>query len=257
MEKNAETDGQRGVEESPGAVADAHVTSNEPPVYGGSALPWPDSLPLAARPLQPGMSAAIQRVRSNLAYMIPHQMKVDAAPARSKLISKAAHISRWRGSAEDDHALDEVLLADMYAPGQDKVFKGRVLTAMVVVAPLKMIALQTAIEDCQRGGAALSLYNLTPAQTRLIVPGRILRIRNPYLREALDGTLMLRVDRPKETVKMLGLTPLCWYCLRIESPSTILKRCGSCKQAGYCSVECQRRDWKENGHKLMCSKFVQ
>jgi hypothetical protein len=252
MEK-AETAGQRGVEES--GTADVQV-SDGPPAYGGSALPWPNSLPLAARPLQPNMSVVIQQLRSNLVYLLQRQAKIDSAPARTNIVTKAAHISRWRGSADDDRAMDDVLIADMYAPGQDKVFKGRVLTAMVVVAPIKMIALQTAIEDCQRGGALLSLYNLTPAQTRLMVPGRILRIRNPYLRETLDGSPVLRVDRPKETVKLLGLTPLCWYCLCIESPRAVLKRCSGCKQAGYCSVECQRRDWKENGHKLMCSKLV-
>jgi hypothetical protein len=30
-----------------------------------------------------------------------------------------------------------------------------------------------------------------------------------------------------------------------------LKKCGGCKTAYYCSVECQRANWKD-GHKLLC-----
>eukprot|EP00037_Helgoeca_nana_P001590 m.27967 g.27967 ORF g.27967 m.27967 type:complete len:176 (+) comp11973_c0_seq1:147-674(+) len=32
------------------------------------------------------------------------------------------------------------------------------------------------------------------------------------------------------------------------------KRCNGCKAVSYCSVECQRIDWKQNGHKVECKK---
>ena len=33
-----------------------------------------------------------------------------------------------------------------------------------------------------------------------------------------------------------------------------LRRCGRCKMAFYCSVDCQQKAWKEQGHRLVCRK---
>ncbi|VDB92107.1 unnamed protein product [Peniophora sp. CBMAI 1063] len=41
---------------------------------------------------------------------------------------------------------------------------------------------------------------------------------------------------------------------RMTSPAD-LKSCGGCKQARYCSTECQKNDWRKGGHKLLCQKF--
>lgn len=37
-------------------------------------------------------------------------------------------------------------------------------------------------------------------------------------------------------------------------PFTGFKCCAYCHQAQYCSQACQRKDWKELGHKMMCSR---
>ena len=32
--------------------------------------------------------------------------------------------------------------------------------------------------------------------------------------------------------------------------------CGSCRNAQYCNVKCQKQHWKQGGHKMMCKKLV-
>lgn len=42
-------------------------------------------------------------------------------------------------------------------------------------------------------------------------------------------------------------------CFQCGKPKDSLLRCGGCKVADYCSRECQRDDWKEGKHKILCS----
>ena len=46
-----------------------------------------------------------------------------------------------------------------------------------------------------------------------------------------------------------GVTSMCYYC-RERFPIEKLSSCGRCKQACYCSKECQKADWKS--HKKLC-----
>ena len=41
-------------------------------------------------------------------------------------------------------------------------------------------------------------------------------------------------------------------CALTGCNATADKRCTRCKQVGYCSVEHQKKDWKEGGHKKVC-----
>lgn len=43
--------------------------------------------------------------------------------------------------------------------------------------------------------------------------------------------------------------PFCAFCY---APVAQLRFCGLCQQRGYCSKECQKRDWKEASHKKWC-----
>jgi len=44
-------------------------------------------------------------------------------------------------------------------------------------------------------------------------------------------------------------------CDKIETPNNKFKFCSICKVACYCSVECQKSDWKA-GHKQLCKKVI-
>lgn len=46
----------------------------------------------------------------------------------------------------------------------------------------------------------------------------------------------------------------CWNCGRQEVK---LLKCSKCMIAEYCSKDCQRIDWKENGHKMACKKLFE
>jgi hypothetical protein len=45
---------------------------------------------------------------------------------------------------------------------------------------------------------------------------------------------------------------LCFSCWNTSSK---LSRCVACKRVSYCSVECQKRDWKRS-HKRICKKLT-
>ena len=51
----------------------------------------------------------------------------------------------------------------------------------------------------------------------------------------------------------LELHPFVRCCSHCEKFSEDLKRCSRCRQANYCSSECQRNDWKR--HKLTCTSI--
>jgi len=47
---------------------------------------------------------------------------------------------------------------------------------------------------------------------------------------------------------------LCSNCQSPEGQALKHKICSACKQAFYCSVDCQRNHWK-SGHKVECKEF--
>lgn len=49
---------------------------------------------------------------------------------------------------------------------------------------------------------------------------------------------------------MAGL--ICDCCGKVRPENTILMQCGRCKLAHYCSADCQKKAWKELGHKTTC-----
>jgi hypothetical protein len=46
---------------------------------------------------------------------------------------------------------------------------------------------------------------------------------------------------------------VCAHCKKVGELDT-MKRCGRCRRACYCSVECQKLHWIEGGHKKVCRK---
>jgi TPR repeat protein len=46
---------------------------------------------------------------------------------------------------------------------------------------------------------------------------------------------------------------VCAHCKKVGELDT-MKRCGRCRRACYCSVECQKLHWKKGGHKKVCGK---
>lgn len=59
-------------------------------------------------------------------------------------------------------------------------------------------------------------------------------------------TAKMKTDLKKTNPRVVEL---CWIC-KLNKPARDFKRCGVCRNASYCSVECQRISWPE--HKKEC-----
>jgi TPR repeat protein len=165
--------------------------------------------------------------------------------------------SRWRGDAAADSRLRSVLLQELLAAREDKVYEECALTLLVVSLPIRCRGFAVLAEDARRDCVRLAVYNASLADQALWVPGRVVRIRNPYVRLAADDATTIRVDFPTETVTLdENVVRLCWICLVVESSAKRLQACSKCSRAMYCSRECQREDWINNGHKESCT-FLQ
>ena len=60
-------------------------------------------------------------------------------------------------------------------------------------------------------------------------------------------------DMKKQITETLSsLSSMCRLC---DKKGEGYKQCSRCTCVYYCSVDCQRKDWKENGHKEECKKL--
>jgi TPR repeat protein len=150
-------------------------------------------------------------------------------------------------------SIDEVV-----APMEDRVHLGRMLRVIVVAEPVKYAGWHCVVEDGWRAAIVVVIYNPSPAQLAKLTVGTVVSIRDPYCRISQDGTILVRVDWPRAALlfdaeaSMCGNERMCWMCLRHSEMS--LKHCARCARAKYCSVECQRKDYKEFGRKYRCLK---
>ena len=69
----------------------------------------------------------------------------------------------------------------------------------------------------------------------------------------LSETEKFDEDKKKQITKMLTiLSSMCRVC---GKKGERYKQCSRCTCVYYCSVDCQRKDWNENGHKEECKKL--
>ena len=59
-------------------------------------------------------------------------------------------------------------------------------------------------------------------------------------------------DKKPITEILSALSSMCRVC---GKKGERYKQCSRCTCVYYCSVDCQRKDWKENGHKEECKKL--
>jgi len=132
------------------------------------------------------------------------------------------------------------------------------------VSGAKLLAMAKETEDNK--AMPLFVFESTPAQQRLKDFGSAI-MQNPNMGQeekvaAIQS--LIRGDRPEvdpiaARLALLeknkaAITPArtsCFTCGAAAPPKTNLKGCGACHSAFYCSVECQKKDWKK--HKQVCS----
>ena len=117
---------------------------------------------------------------------------------------------------------------------------------------------------------ALDWYVLTAEQKHmkaiynaiLIYRSKMRREGRKYMYEAiyycrkyikLSETEKFDEDKKKKITEILSnLSSMCRVC---GKKGERYKQCSRCTCVYYCSVDCQRKDWKENGHKEECKKL--
>ncbi|CAF0829268.1 unnamed protein product [Rotaria sordida] len=143
-------------------------------------------------------------------------------------------------------------------PAKNHVYNGYVLSVTIIEKAYSSIpSIQIIIEDenldCQR----MYIYGFPEEQSEYLINkvytnGRKMLIINPYLRiGAKDRKPSIRVD-DFSSITMLNeserIINMCRCCGKANSSHV----CSQCKQAYYCSKECQIMDWKLYKHKLIC-----
>ncbi|KJE98266.1 hypothetical protein CAOG_08256 [Capsaspora owczarzaki ATCC 30864] len=145
-----------------------------------------------------------------------------------------------------------IQIDEMFLPCVERLYHNRVLECVIVGSGLRATSISYIVEDSSRAPAVLSIYNLSAAQERLLVPGRVIKITSPLARVVPSDSMRIRVDDPQHHLIIGDHIPLCWFCLK-QQEASLLKACGRCKQAKYCSETCQRSDWQTNDHEFLCN----
>ena len=79
-------------------------------------------------------------------------------------------------------------------------------------------------------------------------------VRKKYIKQNVTSVTEEFNYDLKESVKEL-LSHLSSVCGGCRKKGDGFKCCSKCNCIYYCSVECQIKDWKENGHKEQCKKL--
>ncbi|TLD04000.1 hypothetical protein PgNI_11381 [Pyricularia grisea] len=73
----------------------------------------------------------------------------------------------------------------------------------------------------------------------------------PFVEEIVDKAVVEALKRKAEDLDVADVVDTCRTCGKPESPQQKLNRCKACLEVKYCSVDCQRADWKTR-HKREC-----
>ncbi|KAG9326448.1 hypothetical protein KVV02_001627 [Mortierella alpina] len=133
-------------------------------------------------------------------------------------------------------------------PTSDHVLDGFVLELTLITVPLNNnMSISFVAEDGNLNVQRVSLYNFD--KKHILAIGAKISVINPYLRTAMDGRPLIRVDDPNSViVSPHQIVDMCHYCGKGQSKYS----CSKCRQSKYCSKECQVLDWKDYSHKLVC-----
>jgi serine/threonine protein phosphatase PrpC len=124
----------------------------------------------------------------------------------------------------------------------------------------KLLAMAKETEESK--SMPLFVFESTPAQQRLKDFGSQI-MQNPNMgqeekvaaiQSLIRGDRQLEIDPIAARLALLEKNKpartSCFTCGTVAPPKTNLKGCGACHAAFYCSIDCQKKDWKK--HKQVC-----
>ncbi|CAL8088787.1 unnamed protein product [Orchesella dallaii] len=143
-------------------------------------------------------------------------------------------------------------------------FKGKIIKLMSIDdASVGQQSTRLVVEDADKSAYRLIIYNYpydscptqpTPENVEILQQnlgfGSVVSVMNPYVkRAALDGEPYIRVEGSSTLIyhREESMVNRCRYCYKPEADH----RCSLCRRH-YCSRNCQKKDWKNNKHKLVC-----
>ncbi|CAF4113214.1 unnamed protein product [Rotaria sordida] len=153
--------------------------------------------------------------------------------------------------------LKSITLREMN-PTRDHIYSGYVLSATIIDAAHAWTpSIHLVIEDENLDCEQMCIYGFPEEQgeyltSKVYTIGSKMNIINPYLRiGASDMKPFIRIDDfssilvQSESERVINM---CRCCGEPNAPYA----CSKCKQARYCSKECQTMDWQLYKHKLIC-----
>ena len=143
-------------------------------------------------------------------------------------------------------------------PTKDHVYDGYVLPVTIIEEAYSWVpSIHLMIEDEHLDCERLYIYNFPKGQgeyftSKVFTIGSKMHISNPYLRiGANDMRASIRIDDFSSIImrsESEWVINMCRCCGEANAPHV----CSKCKQARYCTRECQTMDWKTYKHKLIC-----
>ncbi|CAL8124770.1 unnamed protein product [Orchesella dallaii] len=138
-------------------------------------------------------------------------------------------------------------------PVRDKIYEDRVIDLTIIEdSNGKLGWIQVITQDENGDVVRLFIYNeeisIKESLDKFGI-GKKFAIFNPYMQVGDDEAgLVLRNYEPKCIVYLDHVQNMCRFC---GDENSQLK-CSKCKEACYCSKECEQHDWKMMRHKLIC-----
>lgn len=143
-------------------------------------------------------------------------------------------------------------------PTKDHIYNGYVLSVTIIERASSWIpSIHIVIEDEHFDCERMHIYNFPEGQgerfiDKVFIIGSKMHIINPYLRIGVnDMKSTIRVDdfssiiMQNESERVMNMCRCC-------GEANALHVCSKCKEARYCSRECQTMDWKLYKHKQIC-----
>jgi hypothetical protein len=143
-------------------------------------------------------------------------------------------------------------------PTKDHIYNGYVLSVTIIEEAYSWIpSIHLVIEDENLDCERMFIYGFPEGQgeyltNKVYTIGSKMNVINPYLRlGANDMKPLIRIDdfssiiMQSESERVINM---CRCCGEPNAPHV----CSKCKQARYCTRECQTMDWQLYKHKLIC-----
>lgn len=214
---------------------------------GGELLSGPSRHPK----LRSNTSMLVTLWRKNLGKLAEARKNIGASmqSLSNSTVPPRTSIGRASSKSPVPATIDE-----LFSALKDQVYQGRSIECLVVSTSIFTgSSFHMIIEDSQREPARLAVYNATSTLVKQLAPGQAMTLLNPYVRIANDGSIMLRVDNPSETIHLAKKHSICWVCSVEQQPDQRLRSCAKCHKALYCGQKCQKQDWSVDGHRFVCA----